>query len=208
MPCRHDLDLGGLLGFVIDDVVTADEADALVRASEHFGFRDEAPGIATPPGMRMNKAVHWVADEALMGPLMQRIGPLLPAEVDGAPLHGRFSHRLNLYRYDRNDVFNRHIDGDWPGYGLDPAPTGDGRVGRRALAADDGAVPERAGRGRRRRQHAVARPTTAAGWTSRRARARRCSSATARIPTSVVHIGDRVTGEVPKYVARINVLYG
>jgi len=61
---RSEIDLGGLLAFAVDEVVTAEEADAIVAASEYFGFRDEAPGISTPPGMRMNKAVHWVADEA------------------------------------------------------------------------------------------------------------------------------------------------
>lgn len=66
-PRRHDIDLGGYLAFFIDDVVTAAEADCIVAASEHFGYREEAPGIATPPGMRMNKSVHWVADEALLG---------------------------------------------------------------------------------------------------------------------------------------------
>ena len=78
-PERHNLDLGGLLGFVIDQVVTAEEADAIVQASEQMGYRDEAPGIATPPGMRMNKSVHWMADEDLMGPMFQRIAHLLPA---------------------------------------------------------------------------------------------------------------------------------
>mgnify|MGYP003328472134 CR=1 FL=1 len=89
-----------------------------MEASEVFGYREEAPGISTPPGMRMNKSVHWVADDALLGPIMQRMESLLPTSVDGRSLYGRLSHRLNMYRYDDNDVFNRHIDGDWPGYSL------------------------------------------------------------------------------------------
>ncbi|MGY0196024.1 hypothetical protein ACWA7J_13245 [Leptothrix sp. BB-4] len=119
----HQIDLGGLLAFGVEDVVSPAEADRIVAASEHFGFRDEAPGIMTPPGMRLNKSVHWVADEALLGPIFERIRPWLPAWLDGAPLHGRLSHRLNMYRYDDQDVFNRHTDGDWPGYGLSPDRT-------------------------------------------------------------------------------------
>ena len=39
-----------------DDVVTAAEADCIVAASEHFGYREEAPGIATPPTVRVAMA--------------------------------------------------------------------------------------------------------------------------------------------------------
>lgn len=46
---RHDIELGGLLAFTIDDLVTAAEADAIVQASERMGYRDEAPGIAHHP---------------------------------------------------------------------------------------------------------------------------------------------------------------
>lgn len=205
-PQRRDIDLGGLLAFAIDDVVTADEADALVAASEGFGFRDEAPGIATPPGMRMNKSVHWVADDALLGPLMQRIRPLLPDQVEGAALHGRLSHRLNMYRYDRDDVFNRHIDGDWPGYGLDTA--------RRTMVEWDGvrsrltmllylngpADGVQGGHTRlldRQGRWVDVTPTKGSALFFRHG----------SHPGSVIHVGDRVLGETPKYVARINVLY-
>ena len=117
-PQRHDIDLGGLTAFVIDDVVTAGEADSLIAASERFGFRDGAPGIATPPGMRMNMAVHWLAEETLLDNLFQRISRLLPEQVDGARLHPHLSRRMNVYRYRQGDTFNLHVDGDWPGYGL------------------------------------------------------------------------------------------
>lgn len=117
-PRRHDLDLDGLLGFVIEQVVTAEEADAIVQASEVMGYRDEAPGIATPPGMRLNKSVHWMADDAMLQTMFKRIAHLLPSDMHGDPLYPGFSHRLNMYRYDDNDVFNLHTDGSWPGYSL------------------------------------------------------------------------------------------
>ena len=80
-PTRHDIELGGLLAFEIHNLLTTAEADAVVEASERFGYRDEAPGIATPPGMRMNKSVHWVADLESLGPLFERMGALLPDDV-------------------------------------------------------------------------------------------------------------------------------
>lgn len=117
-PTRVELDVGGPAAFIIREVVSSDEADALIQLTEHLGYRDEAPGINTPPGMRMNKTVHWLADEALLGAIFRRIAPLLPPALEGRALHPQLSHRINMYRYDANDVFNRHIDGAWPGYSL------------------------------------------------------------------------------------------
>ena len=48
-----------------------------------MGYRDEAPGIATPPGMRMNKSVHWMADDAMLQIMFGRIAHLLPADMQG-----------------------------------------------------------------------------------------------------------------------------
>jgi 2OG-Fe(II) oxygenase superfamily len=207
-PRRRDIPLGGLLAFAIDEVVTADEADRIVAASELFGYRDEAPGIATPPGMRMNKSVHWLADEALLGPVFHRIRHLLPAEIDGTPLFGQFSHRINMYRYDDQDVFNRHIDGDWPGYGLDDARSEmrEWSSGLRSCLSmllylngpEDGVV---------------------GGHTRLLGRDGRWTEVTPRkgsalffrhgfSPDSVIHVGAQVSGPVPKYLARINVMYG
>ena len=205
-PQRTDIDLGGPLAFTISDVVTAEEAQNIVMATEIFGYRDEAPGISTPPGMRMNKTVHWLADDALLGPIMHRIEALLPPMVDGRVLFGQLSHHINMYRYDDNDVFNRHIDGDWPGYSLDevrqamvewqgvrsaltmllylndPSDGVDG--GNTHLMAKDGSWID-----------VVPRKGSALFF-------RHGFS-----PDSVIHIGDRVRGSVAKYVARINVMF-
>jgi hypothetical protein len=207
-PRRRDIELGGLLAFVIDDVATAAEADAIVAASELFGYRDEAPGIATPPGMRMNKSVHWMADEALLGPLMARIAPLLPPAFDGAPLFGHLSHRLNMYRYDADDVFNRHTDGHWPGYSLDEERTQmlqwpDGLRSCMTMllylnGPADGVMGGSTRLFRRDGGHVDVTPTKGSALFFRHGFG----------PHSVVHEGCRVSGSVPKYVARINVVYG
>lgn len=206
-PRRDDIELGGLLAFTIADVVTPDEADAIASAAESLGYRDAAPGIRTAPGMRMNKSVHWVADERLLGPIHARIAALLPQQLDGGRLHARFSHRINMYRYDRGDVFNRHTDGDWPGYGLDasgrrmvewPSPLRsmltmllylngpeDGvEGGHTQLFRPDGGLVD-----------VVPRKGSALFFRHGFG------------PGSVLHVGARVTGEVAKVVARINVMY-
>ena len=207
-PTRMDVALGGLLAFVIDQVVTDAEADAIVAASEHFGFREEAPGIATPPGMRMNKSVHWVADEALLEPIFERIGHLLPHSLDGVPLYPALSHRLNMYRYDDNDVFNIHTDGSWPGYSLSPDRTQmlewprSVQSGLTMLLYLNG--PEDGVQGGKTRLFSP-------DGNAVDVRPRKGSALFFRHgfgPESVRHIGCRVTGHVSKYVARINVMYG
>jgi hypothetical protein len=204
---RHDIDLGGLLAFGVENLLDPDEADAIVEASERFGFRPEAPGIATPPGMRMNLSVHWVADDALLVPLFERMAQLLPATIDGARLHPRLSHRLNMYRYDDGDVFNRHIDGDWPGFSLSedrstmlPWP-GSVRSHLTMLLYLNGPADGVQGGATRlfRRDGSWHDVTPAKG-----------SALFFRhgfTPGSVQHVGCRVHGAVPKYVARINVMY-
>lgn len=207
-PVRRDIALGGLLAFVIEDVLSPDEADALVQATERLGYREAAPGIVTPPGMRMNKSVHWLADAGLMEPLARRIGPLLPREIDGKPLFGHLSQRINMYRYDAMDVFKRHTDGDWPGYSLSPqrdqmlewpgglrscltmllylnGPRDGVQGGDTRLFRPDGGYVD-------------VSPVKGAALFFRHGFG----------PGSVLHEGRQVHGTVSKYVARINVMYG
>lgn len=207
VPARHDIELGGLLAFEIRGLLAADEADAIVEASERFGYREEAPGIATPPGMRMNKSVHWVADRSLTGPLFERMAHLLPAQIDGQRLHPRLSERINMYRYDDGDVFNRHVDGDWPGFGL--APDRRGMLQwppalRSCLTMllylngpDDGVQGGQTRLVRPDGSHHDVTPAKGGALFFRHGMG----------PHSVLHVGCPVRGPVPKYVARINVMY-
>ena len=207
-PVRQDIDLGGLLAFVIDEVVTPAEADAIVAATERFGYRDEAPGIATPPGMRMNKSVHWVADPDFTTPLLARFAHLLPPALANEPLYPALSQRINMYKYDADDVFNPHTDGNWPGYSLsDDRSTmlewGPGlRSGLTMLLYLNG--PDDGVEGGNTRLYGVRG---------------RCVDVLPRKGSalffrhgfgadSVLHEGCVVSGKVAKYVARINVMYG
>lgn len=204
---RNDIAMNGSLAFTVDNVLSSHEANAIIQITERLGYRSEAPGIVTAPGMRMNKSVHWVSDESILGPIFARIESHLPREIDGQVLVNRLSHRLNMYKYDCNDVFNRHIDGDWPGYGLST----DGQTmvewqgyrskltmllylnghedgikgGETKLYQPEGSVVSVA-------------PKTGRALFFQHGHGR----------SSVVHEGARVLGAKSKYVARINVLYG
>lgn len=112
-----------------------------------------------------------------------------------------------MYRYDDEDVFNKHTDGDWPGYILNDQRTSmeemdnnirscltmllylngpaDGvQGGSTRLFYQDGdfidVVPKKGSALFFR--HGFG-------------------------PSSVLHEGRTVTGSIPKYVARINILY-
>ncbi len=104
--------LGEKLAFQMEDVITRAEAARFIGLTESLGYRDAAPGIQTPPGMRRNKTVHWIAPEAAMAELHRRMKPFLPATLEGRALSPRLSQRINMYRYDTGDEFNLHTDGD------------------------------------------------------------------------------------------------
>ncbi|MFM7697846.1 MAG: hypothetical protein ACKO5X_04335 [Limnohabitans sp.] len=206
-PKRHDIDLGGLLAFVIEDLVTDQEADAIMGASERMGYREEAPGIATPPGMRMNKSVHWMADDAMMAPLFKRMAQWLPPTLSGADLWPALSHRINMYRYDDSDVFNLHTDGSWPGYSLSEDRTEmqvwDERIssGLTMLlylnGAADGVMGGNTRLYKRDGTSVDVSPVKGSALFFRHGFGL----------DSVRHVGCVVHGNVSKYVARINVMY-
>eukprot|EP00403_Amphidinium_massartii_P035843 CAMPEP_0178433246 /NCGR_PEP_ID=MMETSP0689_2-20121128/32806_1 /TAXON_ID=160604 /ORGANISM="Amphidinium massartii, Strain CS-259" /LENGTH=262 /DNA_ID=CAMNT_0020055267 /DNA_START=95 /DNA_END=883 /DNA_ORIENTATION=+ len=207
-PTRTDLPLHEQLAFVIDNVLTPEECDEIIRAGETMGFIDAAPGIRTPPGMRMNKACHWIADESLQGGILARIRHLLPERLDGDLLHDKLSHRVALYKYNAGDVFRKHIDGQFPGYSLSEdrqeiITWEDNLRSKLSLliylnGAEDGVsggateLYSKDGS-----SHAVT-PKQGSALLFQHGH---------DMETSVFHMGKEVHGSVPKYVARINVMY-
>ena len=204
---RNDISIDGSIAFTVDNVLSPYEAATIIRITERLGYRSEAPGIVTAPGMRMNKSVHWVSDESILGPIFARIESHLPREIDGLILTNRLSHRLNMYKYDCNDVFNRHIDGDWPGYGLsrDSQTMVEWQGDRSKLTMllylnghEDGIQGGETKLYRPDGDVVSVAPKTGRALFFLHGHGR----------GSVVHEGARVLGTKSKYVARINVLYG
>lgn len=201
-----DLSWPNKLAFVIDNVLSAQECKRLIALTEQLGFQDAAPGIQTPPGMRQNTTVHWLACASDVERIFGRIAKLLPAQIEGRRLMDTLSHRFNTYRYTKGQQFRPHIDGDWPGYGLDKSGEGmdvwteglsmlsmllylngseEGVVGGETLLFDG--------------QNIRHRVEPKAG----RALFFRHGLHT----ESVMHAGDILQSEQPKYVARVNVMY-
>jgi len=210
---RRDIDIGpGGLAFIIDGILTRSEADALVSVSEAMGYSRFAPAIRTPPGMRQNKAAHWIAPrstvDAFVAPLFARFQHLLPSEVDGGTLHPCLSHRLAHYKYEHGDLFSRHTDGCWPGQSV--SKTGDGieewpgvesKLSMLLYLSDDCDGV----------QGGKTRLFPFGGGSPVDVSPKKGSALFFRHgfgPDSVHHMGTEVTGDVPKYVVRLNVLYG
>ncbi|MBX2837299.1 MAG: 2OG-Fe(II) oxygenase [Gammaproteobacteria bacterium] len=204
--CRVDLEVGDRLAFYIDNVITPAEADRIIALTEAMGYQDAAPGIVTPPGLRLNQSVHWLGSDLMFERLYSRFRHLLPQRLDGDALYDKLSQRLNMYRYDQNDVFNPHTDGDWPGFGLND--TRDQMlewVGPRSkltmllyLNGHESGIEggETKLFGPNQSFVSVA-PKTGRALFFRHG----------QTLDSVMHEGTRIAGNVSKYVARINVLY-
>ena len=120
---RHDVP--GVPGaFLLPGVLARAECSQLLHAAEAIGFaRDGIDGIG---------AVVWLADESLLAPVFARVRALLPPRVGGCALRG-LNARLRLFRYGAGAVYRPHIDGSWPGSGLDAS----GRLTDDAFPGDE-----------------------------------------------------------------------
>ena len=115
-----DLSFDDKLAFQVDGVISDHECLRLIEFTEQLGFREAAPGIQTPPGMRQNQTVHWMAHPRDVERLFSRVMAFIPTVLDGRASMDSLSHRWNTYRYTSGQQFKPHLDGDWPGYFVDP----------------------------------------------------------------------------------------
>ncbi|KAJ9529515.1 hypothetical protein QJQ45_013868, partial [Haematococcus lacustris] len=96
---------------------------------------------ATAGGDRAAGCV-WLADAELLDTLFARVRPLLPSCLGGGQLAG-LNARLRLYRYDAGNVYRPHVDGAWPGSGLQGDQAAGARCVWRPLVQADGEPSQR-----------------------------------------------------------------
>lgn len=104
--------------FVILDLLSQAECGQIRAAAERMGFTPDHPrSRPAPSGIG---ACEWVVDDALLMPLYNRAKPHLPPQVGGGELVG-VNARWRIFRYSdvEGAVYRPHIDGSWPGSGLD-----------------------------------------------------------------------------------------
>ena len=114
----QDLSFNDRLAFQVDGVISQVESERLIALTEALGFRQAAPGIQTPPGMRQNTTVHWMVHPRDAEVLFSRIESYIPSVIEGRQSMGALSHRFNTYRYTVGQEFKPHLDGDWPGFAV------------------------------------------------------------------------------------------
>ena len=97
--------------FVLDKVLSPLECAHIIHVADSIGFqRDGIDGIG---------ALVWLANSsAVLDVLFKRVKDLLPQEINGCILKG-LNARFRLFRYTPGAVYRPHIDGSWPGSGLD-----------------------------------------------------------------------------------------
>ena len=52
---KRSVELEGIDAFIIDNIINNTDTSRMIELCEGLGFRKEAPGIRTPPGMRFAK---------------------------------------------------------------------------------------------------------------------------------------------------------
>ena len=97
--------------FLCANVLSQSECHRFIAAAEAIGFTPDAvPGI---------EALQWLADTSLVSKIFSRISPFLPQTLGEDTLIG-INARWRLFRYSPGAEYRAHIDGAWPGAGLDP----------------------------------------------------------------------------------------
>eukprot|EP01052_Picozoa_sp_SAG31_P034663 SAG31_NODE_4082_length_3608_cov_2.026788_4_plen_353_part_00 len=111
--------------FVLTDVLSAVECKQLRQCAEANGFVPDVPAGRTAalaaPGSDPERAANFtmLADSSLLEAIYTRCKPHLPQQLaDGCELRG-LNARFRFYRYYPGATYRPHVDGAWPGSGLD-----------------------------------------------------------------------------------------
>ncbi|WP_271271127.1 prolyl hydroxylase family protein [Aliamphritea hakodatensis] len=102
-------------GFQLLNVFSAEECQRFIELTEQLEYLPDAP-VSLPRRVRHNDNVTWVVDTATEELIWQRVKSLFPPEAiyDDREALG-LNARFRFYRYQQDDFFRPHIDGDWPG---------------------------------------------------------------------------------------------
>merc|ERR1712150_36170 len=132
----------------------------------------------------------------------------VPQELNGLPLFEKVSEKIAQFKYLKGDRFNRHVDGLFPGQGANSQGTGvdvwDGVASGMSMLVylNDNPKDGLVGGGTRLWSSDGGKVVDVIPKKGRVLFFRRGS------PDAVLHAGLPVSGDVPKYMALINLAYG
>ncbi|KAG0019667.1 hypothetical protein BGZ81_009636 [Podila clonocystis] len=108
--------------FLLKDVLTRKECHQMISAAEVVGFTPDVPivGTASESISVLAHNFFWMADDQLLKHIFDRCKPHFPeTSGDGHGAVG-INSRWRVYRYVPGAIYRIHVDGQWPGSGLDP----------------------------------------------------------------------------------------
>ncbi|KAF9352427.1 hypothetical protein BGX34_012167 [Mortierella sp. NVP85] len=108
--------------FLLKDVLTRNECHQMISAAESVGFTPDVPmvGSAAESISVLAHNFFWMADDQLLEHIFNRCKAHFPeTSGDGQGAVG-INSRWRVYRYVPGAIYRIHIDGQWPGSGLDP----------------------------------------------------------------------------------------
>ncbi|KAF9212342.1 hypothetical protein BGZ59_006891 [Podila verticillata] len=108
--------------FLLKDVLTRKECHQMISAAEAIGFTPDVPivGTASESISVLAHNFFWMADDQLLKHIFDRCKPHFPeTSGDGQGAVG-INSRWRVYRYVPGAIYRIHVDGQWPGSGLDP----------------------------------------------------------------------------------------
>jgi hypothetical protein len=109
IPTRYDIPhVPG--AFILTGILSTEECSRFIEAAEKIGY--------TPDAVDGIDNVVWLADDDMENTIFNRCKSLMPLTIQNCQLKG-INKRLRLFRYYPGAVYRPHIDGAWPGSGLD-----------------------------------------------------------------------------------------
>lgn len=125
---------------LLANIFTPTECQQFIWAAENLGFQagvdysfnsefsvDSTLSTARFDAMQSSGSVDrpaegcfWLVDSSILDQVHQRVLPLLPQVWHQKALTG-INARWRFYRYDPGTLYRPHIDGSWPGSGIDSA---------------------------------------------------------------------------------------
>lgn len=104
------------LAFLLYNVFTSEECEALIKLSEDCGYTDALINVGGGREILMknfrDSSRVLIDDQDFVQSLLKRISPFIPAEFKNEKLVG-INERLRLLRYDPGNKFKPHYDGSY-----------------------------------------------------------------------------------------------
>ncbi len=105
---------------ILKNVLSIQECCDIVSAAESIGFTPDVPKGGSAKEMNSILAENFMllAENELVNRIYERCLPHLPQTINDQAVAG-INARWRVYKYSPGSIYRPHIDGAWPGSGLD-----------------------------------------------------------------------------------------